>query len=550
MPTYTPLTIDPELALPLPAALRDTRGVRTRVRTSLPESIELDQRDQSQPDQSQPDQQHAPQAVVASRPGERPATTLLLDPDPPAPQAEAEAEIAAPQAADLWSPCPTFTYLAGPAGSGKTFWTKAWAARAPGLELCATTGIAAINLGGTTINALLGYFDTRSLMENYTSGMLGARLGRLWKAGVRRLVIDEVSMLDGDQLTYLVRAINEVNGRGYVLASADDDEDTPPAALGLTLVGDFAQLPPVKAPFAFESPEWRQATDGSGDGGARFAEATITLREIRRQADPDFIHALRAARIGDGATAAAYFAATGRFHATADDRFAGPTLLAKNEAVDRYNWLRLDKLPGRAMIFPSTRWGKQRSEWGNPEKPPHTWGIPLRLSLKEGALVMILANHWTDGPNRSLIYVNGDLGELVSANETDHTAEVRLQRTGAVVEVEYVRREVKQPCDAARRKELRAEGKDDLISDDGKWEITGWIDYMPLRVAYASTVHKSQGLSLDQVQINFRDAFFKSAGMVYVALSRARTAAGLRLVGTPATLVERCHADPRLKEWL
>jgi ATP-dependent DNA helicase PIF1 len=113
-----------------------------------------------------------------------------------------------------------------------------------------------------------------------------------------------------------------------------------------------------------------------------------------------------------------------------------------------------------------------------------------------------------------------------------------------------VRREVKQPCDAARRKELRAEGKDDLISDDGKWEITGWIAYMPLRVAYASTVHKSQGLSLDQVQINFRDAFFKSAGMVYVALSRARTAAGLRLVGTPATLVERCHADPRLKEWL
>lgn len=384
-------------------------------------------------------------------------------------------------------------------------------------------------------------------MEQYTSGQLGARLGRLWKAGIRRLVIDEVSMLDGDQLTYLVRAINETNGRGYVLASADEDEETPPAALGLTVVGDFAQLPPVKAPYAFESPEWQTATDGSGDGGNRFAEATVTLREIRRQADPEFIQALRAARIGDGATAAAYFADTGRFHPTSDDRFDGPTLLAKNDAVDRYNWLRLDKIPGRAVIFPSTRWGKQRSEWGNPDKPPNTWGIPLRLSLKEGALVMVLANRRSEN---SLIYVNGDLGDLVSADEEQRLALVRLQRTGEVVQVEYVRREVKQPCDAARRKELRAAGQDDRISEDGKWEITGWISYMPLRVAYASTVHKSQGLSLDQVQINFRDAFFKSPSMVYVALSRARTAGGLRLVGNAATVIERCHADPRLTAWL
>jgi ATP-dependent DNA helicase PIF1 len=464
--------------------------------------------------------------------------------------ADTRPAVTAPTLQALWLPCPTFTYLAGAAGSGKTFLTKDWARRDLGIELCATTGIAAINLGGTTINALLGFFDTKSLMENYTSGMLGAKLGRLWKAGIRRLVIDEVSMLDGDQLTYLVRAINEVNGRGYVLATVDDDEEeAPPPALGLTLVGDFAQLPPVRAPYAFESPEWRQSTDGSGDGGPRFAEATITLKEIRRQADPDFIEALRAARVGDGATAAAYFSATGRFHPTSDDRFEGPTLLAKNDAVDRYNWLRLDKIPGRPIIFPSQRWGKQRSEWGNPDRPPNTWGIPLRLSLKEGALVMVLANRRTE-ELRSLIYVNGDLGELVSANETNHTADVRLQRTGEVVQVQYVRRQVLQPCDAARRKELRAAGDDDRISEDGKWEITGWIDYMPLRVAYASTVHKSQGLSLDAVQINFRDAFFKSPGMVYVALSRARTAGGLRLVGNAATLIERCHADPRLQEWL
>jgi ATP-dependent exoDNAse (exonuclease V) alpha subunit len=63
-------------------------------------------------------------------------------------------------------------------------------------------------------------------------------------------------------------------------------------------------------------------------------------------------------------------------------------------------------------------------------------------------------------------------------------------------------------------------------------------------------VHKSQGLSLDKVQVNIRDAFFRAPGMLYVALSRARTAAGLRLVGSPQAIIERCVTDPRLKEWL
>jgi len=111
-----------------------------------------------------------------------------------------------------------------------------------------------------------------------------------------------------------------------------------------------------------------------------------------------------------------------------------------------------------------------------------------------------------------------------------------------------VTRQVKIPCDSARRKELREKREGDKI--DGKWEIVGAITYLPLRIAYASTVHKSQGLSLDKVQVNIRDPFFKSPGMLYVALSRARTAAGLRLVGSPRALIERCASDPRLRSWL
>ncbi len=449
-------------------------------------------------------------------------------------QGTAAAEDAAP-----WpDPVPPYCYLGGPAGSGKTFAVKAWQEREPGLELCSTTGISAINLGGVTVHAALGYFDTRSLQESYTNGFLTARLGKLWRSGVRRLIVDEVSMMDGDQLTYIVRAIEEVNGRGYVLGKWEADDDTPPPSMGLTLVGDFLQLPVIKAPFAFESPEW-----------PRFADHTKVLTEIRRQADPAFITMLRHARAGRAKEVVAYFA--GKLSTETDDHFDGPTLFAKNDAVDRYNFIRLSRVTGRDLRFVSRREGKQRSEWGNPDKPPATWGIPQTLHLKVGALVMILANRrriLLDGSSGGFLYVNGDLGTVVDAAEG--SCVVTLQRTGHDVNVHYVRREVLQPIDSARRKELRALGKDDCISDNGKFEVTGWIEYLPLRVAYAATVHKVQGLSLGKVQFSLRDAFCKTPGLVYVALSRCRTAEGLRLIGSEAALRERCNADPRLTAWL
>jgi hypothetical protein len=381
---------------------------------------------------------------------------------------------------------------------------------------------------------VLSYFDTQSLQESYLAGFLTARLGKLWKCGVRRIVLDEVSMLAGDQLTYLVKAIEEVNGRGYVLSKWDEDDGTPPPAMGLTLVGDFLQLSPVKATYAFESPEW-----------GRFTDSVITLTEIRRQADVDFIQMLRHAREGHGEWVAEYFIERHAIQNETDDTFDGPTIVAKNESVDRHNYLRMSALQGRAIRFTSSRWGKLRSEWGTLEKPKHTWNIPEHLELKIGALVMILANH-RDPDTRQLEYVNGDLGTIVDA--TPLTARVQLQRTGETVEVAPVERQVKIPADGARRKELRGKGLGDRI--DTKWEIVGAISYLPLRVAYASTVHKSQGLSLDAVQVNIRDPFFRAPGMLYVALSRARTAEGLRLVGSPKTLVERCVSDPRLKAWL
>ena len=430
---------------------------------------------------------------------------------------------------------PPFCFICGPAGTGKTFWAKALAAQSEGITLAATTGIAAVNLGeGTTINSLLRYYDTNSLRDAFTGGWLESQLKRHRVAGLRRIVLDEVSMLDGDQLTILCRAIDNVNqDRG------GDDPD-----LGLVLVGDFAQLPVVgaldkipSACFAFESAEW-----------ARFHAATYGLTTIRRQVDQAFMEALQAVRRGDAARALEFFGP--RLEQVTLPNFQGTTILAKNEAVGKFNSLLLDKVKGRPLEFPSARWGKLRPEWGGPPKPPAEWGVPEVLRLKIGALVMILANRniAERGMPPEYLYVNGDLGEVVESEKG--AATVVLQRTGEAVTVVPILRENLIPLEVGRRKALREEGHPERVSQDGKHEAIGACSYLPLRLAYASTVHKSQGLSLDAVQVNIRDHFFSTSGMLYVSLSRARTAEGLRIVGTPEGFRARCVVSDRIRPWL
>jgi ATP-dependent DNA helicase PIF1 len=423
---------------------------------------------------------------------------------------------------------PLFEFICGPAGTGKTFQAAERAARDQSCVLAATTGIAAVNLGeGTTINALLGYFDTSSLVQSYDEGYLLVRLNRLQRMGVRRIILDEVSMMDGKQLTIIARTIDELN------ESRDHD---PADVMGLTLVGDFAQLPPVKAPYAFESDEWE-----------RFAEHTTTLTKIWRQDDADFIHALQAVRRGAGLEALDYFEP----HLKPENRphFDGAFVVAKNVTVDRHNGLRLDELPGARARFTSERWGKQRGDWKN---------IPEVLSLKDGALVMLLANKRIDTeddePSLDFEYVNGDLATIVACHPEQHCIEVKLQRGGSTHLVYYIQRENLKPLEPGRIQALKNEGKADLIWRDrsgrAKFEIIGTVNYLPVRLAWATTVHKSQGLSFDNVQVNMKDPFYMQPSMLYVALSRARTMEGLRLVGTAQQFSARCQVNTKVRQWL
>jgi ATP-dependent exoDNAse (exonuclease V) alpha subunit len=85
---------------------------------------------------------------------------------------------------------------------------------------------------------------------------------------------------------------------------------------------------------------------------------------------------------------------------------------------------------------------------------------------------------------------------------------------------------------------------------DKRRYVEGQVEMWPVRLAYASTIHKSQGLSLDRAQVDIRDHFFASPAMAYVALSRCRTLAGLRIVGQRERFVKNCNVDVRVRPWL
>lgn len=384
-------------------------------------------------------------------------------------------------------------FITGEAGTGKTYLVRERFDKSIGGEsglLCATTGIAAINLGATTLNSALGYFNTESLVDLYTQGRLQRRLWEL--ANEQRydtLGIDEVSMLDKTQLDIIYKATEEANS----LASAKRQ-------LGLLLTGDFCQLPPIKGSYAFEADCWDN-----------FAANTTRLTKRWRQEDLEFLYALDNVRRGSGEEAAEYFNEKKSFAVSVREDFEGTTIVPTNAQVDRLNWLKFNKLPGAIHNIPSSRWGVQKGEWKN---------VPDILSLKIGAYVMILANDNTG----IFSYANGDCGYV--RDILTNTVVIELVRTGERVVVNKVTR-----FDKAKNP-------------------TGSVTYMPVRLAYAATVHKTQGLTLDKIQVDIRHKFFGEPSMMYVALSRVKTPEGIRIVGSKEQMKLRTKVDPKVIPWL
>jgi ATP-dependent exoDNAse (exonuclease V) alpha subunit len=396
-------------------------------------------------------------------------------------------------------------FITGAAGTGKSTILR-WRVereRQYGVLAC-TTGIAAVNLNAVTINSLLKYFDTASLVDAYNTKRLHRELRKLAK-DYENLIIDEISMMELLQLQTIFNANSEI-----------------PQPLGMVLTGDFCQLPPVEGHFAFWAACWK------------YFEVR-RLGQPYRQNDPAYLKALKFAREGNGRCAVEVLDQIATWAERLDEHFNGTTIVSTNQQVDELNFRRYALLPGTEHPYLSKRWGKTDSSWDN---------IPHELKLKQGAYVMILANEPPE-----FTYANGDCGTVVTCD--GGPVVVRLTRNAKEVIVNYVVREVEskaRPFGCSTTGDIGPNGEY-FNSFRDRW-IIGEITYLPIRLAYATTIHKSQGLTLDNAQLDIRDEFFGSFNFAYVALSRTRTAAGLRIVGAPGCLEKRIRIHPEVEHWV
>jgi ATP-dependent DNA helicase PIF1 len=378
-------------------------------------------------------------------------------------------------------------FLTGAAGSGKTHTLRAYIEylRANDVEVAitASTGIAATHLGGVTIHSWSG-LGIRDRLTEYDIDQMEEKKN-LWKRyqNTKVLIIDEISMLHHfrfDMLDRLARAFKR-------------KPDEPFGGMQIVLCGDFFQLPPVHrqgeqpAYFAYQSDIWKKMN-----------LKVCYLSEQHRQNDDSYLSLLndiRANCVEDGSLQ--YL--RDRYKKDIDpDLFPDiiPTkLYSHNADVDAINDTELDKLRQGERVFLMDTKGKSNLI----DALVKSCLAPMELRLKIGARVMFVRNNQERG------YANGTLGVVISFDEIGGSPVVRI----------------------GNGREVVADRESWMIEEDGK--IKAEISQVPLRLAWAITIHKSQGMSLDAAEIDLSKSFV--AGMGYVALSRVKSLAGLKLVG-------------------
>jgi ATP-dependent DNA helicase PIF1 len=389
-------------------------------------------------------------------------------------------------------------FVTGSAGTGKSSVTVEAIRRRLGdrsLKVCATTGVAALNLRDK-LAAMFGQHVDASTVYRWAGIGLGPRPGQTfedylrhmrgqkfqWANACRRirstrtLVIDEVSMLPGrilEFVDFVCRAVREV--------------DEPMGGIQVIAVGDFLQLPPVSKSgtydWAFQSPAWHTL---------RFAP--VTLRVVHRQDDPEFVAILNQFREG---TVTAQGAAILKGRIARFPSAATLRLMTHNAQVDKWNLYQLGALDGRERTFDAEGKGPMTEvEWLQKNLV-----TPTHLTVKPRARVMVTANLRDPSNPDALVAANGDLGTVV--DWSSHSITVALDN-GREIEVE--------PHE---------------WTYDPTAESTGKFIQFPLRLAWACTIHKSQGLTLDRALIDIRAA--REPGQAYVAVSRVKSLGGLLL---------------------
>lgn len=401
-------------------------------------------------------------------------------------------------------------FIAGPAGSGKsTLIRQRLNEQGPSYtKLCATTGVAAANLSTVTLHSLLKFFKLEDLTLRRKKV-----LHILECLNVKSITIDEVSMLSGKLLDAVVDVL-------------DDYNEGCPDQIDLVLTGDFCQLPPVDLQdgFAFDAKCWPRVK-------------VTKLEKVWRQNEPKFLEALNLARKGQGSLCTKLLKDICEFASSRDADFPGLCLVATKAEAHKFNTINLEKISTPYLTYQSSRWGQQLTDWKD---------IPDQVSLKLNCRVKIRSNE-----TKTFSYVSGDTGILVN----HQPCMVKLDRTGLLVIVKPIIRynEVPEPTDTSKVMEFC----DPETGEIHRIHYIGTINYMPVEPGYASTIHSAQGLTLDSAQISLIDltSFLLNRrqfgqNLVYVALSRVRNPANLRIHGSPQELASKVRLHPRVNSWI
>jgi len=373
-------------------------------------------------------------------------------------------------------------FITGPAGSGKTHLLNEYIAflreHHVDVGITASTGIAATHMGGVTIHSWAGIGIRPELGDDEISGLLEKKyLADRFKT-VKVLIIDEVSMLHHFRLDIVERVCRAFKGN-----------DVPFGGIQVILCGDFFQLPPIarfgepEAQFAFAADSWREA---------EFSICYLT--EQHRQKDHEMLQILNDIRDNKVTSKTVEILRSRTKKGDALKHIEPTRLYSHNVDIDRINETELDKFEDTATIHKMT-------SKGNPhliESLKKSCLAPETLRLKIGARVMCVKNNFDAG------FVNGTLG-VVTACPIGGEPIIKTS-------------------DGRRISIPRADWS---IEDEGR--ALAQISQYPLRLAWAITIHKSQGMSLDAVEVDLSKSF--EPGMGYVALSRVKTLDGLVVTG-------------------
>ncbi len=400
-------------------------------------------------------------------------------------------------------------FLTGKAGTGKTtLLNEIKKQTLKQVIVVAPTGIAALNAGGVTIHSMFQLpfaafipehadfrasealkIETRdSLMRHFQMNRKRIDLIR----NMELLIIDEVSMLRADLLDAMDWMMRNVRKKNQ-----------PFGGVQVLFIGDLMQLPPV-----VKNEEWevlRRYYEGIFFFYARVMRESpplyIELEKIFRQDDPEFIRLLNHLR--DNRVTEEDKERLNRHVDPAFEIQEHPgyiTLTTHNYKADQINQKQLDHLPGKLYTYEAETKG---------DFPPHLFPIETALELKKGAQVMFIKNDIS--PDK--LFFNGKMGVIKELNEAEVTVEFPEEKRTIEVQ-KYEWENVRYTLDETT-KEIKEE------------TIGTYVQY-PLKLAWAITVHKSQGLTFDKAVIDVADAF--APGQAYVALSRLRSLEGLVLL--------------------